>query len=158
MKQNKESGFTHLDSNGEVKMVDVGGKPIQRREARASGIIILDSNTIKLIVGNNIEKGSVLTIAKVAGIMAAKRCSESIPLCHPLIINVADISFTIVDNGIIAESFISCDGNTGAEMEALSAVNGSLLTIYDMCKAVDKQMVITNVTLISKEKKSIKSK
>ncbi len=158
MKQNKESCFTHLDSKGEVKMVDVGGKPIQRREARASGKITLDNNTIKLIAGNNIEKGSVLTIAKVAGIMAAKRCSESIPLCHPLIINVADISFTIVDNGIIVESFISCDGNTGAEMEALSAVNGSLLTIYDMCKAVDKQMVITNVRLISKEKKSIKSK
>jgi len=136
-------------------MVDVGGKPVQRREAGASGKILLEKHTIELITGNNIEKGSVLTIAKVAGIMAAKRCSESIPLCHPLIINVADISFTIYDDGIRAESFISCDGNTGAEMEALSAVNGALLTIYDMCKAVDKKMVITDVRLLFKEKKNI---
>ncbi len=155
MKKIKNSCFTHLDSTGQVKMVDVGGKPIQRREARASGKIILERDTIKRITGNNIEKGSVLTIAKVAGIMAAKRCSESIPLCHPLIINVADISFTIDEGSITAESFISCDGNTGAEMEALSAVNGALLTIYDMCKAVDKKMVITDVKLLSKEKKSI---
>ncbi|MHC1780402.1 MAG: cyclic pyranopterin monophosphate synthase MoaC [Bacteroidales bacterium] len=155
MKKIKNSGFTHLDSKGEVKMVDVGGKPIQRREARACGKIVLERDTIKLITGYKIEKGSVLTIAKVAGIMAAKRCSESIPLCHPLIINVADISFSIDEDSITAESFISCDGNTGAEMEALSAVNGALLTIYDMCKAVDKNMVITDVRLLSKEKKSI---
>lgn len=155
MKKINNSGFTHLDSKGEVKMVDVGGKSVQRREARACGKIVLERDTIKLITGNKIEKGSVLTIAKVAGIMAAKRCSESIPLCHPLIINVADISFSIDEGSITAESFISCDGNTGAEMEALSAVNGSLLTIYDMCKAVDKNMVITDVRLLSKEKKSI---
>ncbi|GAB1474292.1 cyclic pyranopterin monophosphate synthase MoaC [Bacteroidota bacterium] len=155
MKKINNSGFTHLDSTGQVKMVDVGGKPVQRREARASGKIILERDTIKLIAGNRIEKGSVLTIAKVAGIMAAKRCSESIPLCHPLIINVADITFTLNEDNITAESFISCDGNTGAEMEALSAVSNSLLTIYDMCKAVDKKMVITDIRLLSKEKKNI---
>lgn len=155
MKKINNSGFTHLDSAGQVKMVDVGGKPVQRREARASGKIILEIDTIKLIAGNRIEKGSVLTIAKVAGIMAAKRCSESIPLCHPLIINVADITFTLNEDNITAESFISCDGNTGAEMEALSAVSNSLLTIYDMCKAVDKKMVITDIRLLSKEKKNI---
>jgi len=155
MKKINNSGFTHLDSTGQVKMVDVGGKPVQRREARASGKIILERDTIKLIAGNRIEKGSVLTIAKVAGIMAAKRCSESIPLCHPLIINVAEITFTLNEDNITAESFISCDGNTGAEMEALSAVSNSLLTIYDMCKAVDKKMVITDIRLLSKEKKNI---
>lgn len=155
MKKINNSGFTHLDSTGQVKMVDVGGKPVQRREARASGKIILERDTIKLIAGNRIEKGSVLTIAKVAGIMAAKRCSESIPLCHPLIINVADITFTLNEDNITAESFISCNGNTGAEMEALSAVSNSLLTIYDMCKAVDKKMVITDIRLLSKEKKNI---
>lgn len=155
MKKINNSGLTHLDSTGQVKMVDVGGKPVQRREARASGKIILERDTIKLIAGNRIEKGSVLTIAKVAGIMAAKRCSESIPLCHPLIINVADITFTLNEDNITAESFISCDGNTGAEMEALSAVSNSLLTIYDMCKAVDKKMVITDIRLLSKEKKNI---
>ncbi len=155
MKKINNSGFTHLDSTGQVKMVDVGGKPVQRREARASGKIILERDTIKLIAGNRIEKGSVLTIAKVAGIMAAKRCSESIPLCHPLIINVADITFTLNEENITAESFISCNGNTGAEMEALSAVSNSLLTIYDMCKAVDKKMVITDIRLLSKEKKNI---
>ena len=155
MKKINNSGFTHLDSTGQVKMVDVGGKPVQRREARASGKIILERDTIKLIAGNRIEKGSVLTIAKVAGIMAAKRCSESIPLCHPPIINVADITFTLNEENITAESFISCNGNTGAEMEALSAVSNSLLTIYDMCKAVDKKMVITDIRLLSKEKKNI---
>jgi cyclic pyranopterin monophosphate synthase len=152
MKKINDSGLTHLDSDGEVKMVDVGGKPMQRREARATGKILLESGTLKLIAANSIEKGSVLTIAKIAGIMAAKRCSEMIPLCHPLTINVADLSFSTDNKGITATSFISCDGNTGAEMEALSAVTTALLTIYDMCKAVDKKMVLTDIKLLSKVK------
>ncbi len=152
MKKIEDSGLTHLAPDGEVKMVDVGGKPMQRREARATGKILLESGTLKLIAANSIEKGSVLTIAKIAGIMAAKRCSDMIPLCHPLTINVADLSFSTDNKGITVTSFISCDGNTGAEMEALSAVTTALLTIYDMCKAVDKNMVLTDIKLLSKVK------
>ena len=152
MKKIEDSGLTHLAPDGEVKMVDVGGKPMQRREARATGKILLESGTLKLIAANSIEKGSVLTIAKIAGIMAAKRCSDMIPLCHPLTINVADLSFSTDNKGITVTSFISCDGNTGAEMEALSAVTTALLTIYDMCKAVDKKMVLTDIKLLSKVK------
>ena len=136
-------------------MVDVGQKAITARSASASGHISLSENTIELILENRIKKGSVLTVAKIAGIMAAKKTSDIIPLCHPLLLNVADVNLTIEENGVKAVSYVSCNGNTGVEMEALNAVSSSLLTIYDMCKAVDKEMVISGIKLLSKEKKEI---
>lgn len=147
--------LTHLDNDGNANMVDVGQKAITARSASASGHISLSENTIELILENRIKKGSVLTVAKIAGIMAAKKTSDIIPLCHPLLLNVADVNLTIEENGIKAVSYVSCNGNTGVEMEALNAVSSSLLTIYDMCKAVDKEMVISGIKLLSKEKKEI---
>lgn len=147
--------LTHLDNDGNANMVDVGQKAITARSASASGHISLSENTIELILENRIKKGSVLTVAKIAGIMAAKKTSDIIPLCHPLLLNVADVNLTIEENGIKAVSYVSCNGNTGVEMEALNAVSSSLLTIYDMCKAVDKEMEISGIKLLSKEKKEI---
>ncbi|MEA4868127.1 MAG: cyclic pyranopterin monophosphate synthase MoaC [Bacteroidia bacterium] len=147
--------LTHLDNDGNANMVDVGQKAITARSASASGHISLSENTIELILENRIKKGSVLTVAKIAGIMAAKKTSDIIPLCHPLLLNVADVNLTIEENGVKAVSYVSCNGNTGVEMEALNAVSSSLLTIYDMCKAVDKEMVISGIKLLSKEKKEI---
>lgn len=147
--------LTHLDNDGNANMVDVGQKAITARSASASGHISLSENTIELILENRIKKGSVLTVAKIAGIMAAKKTSDIIPLCHPLLLNVADVNLTIEENGVKAVSYVSCNGNTGVEMEALNAVSSSLLTIYDMCKAVDKEMEISGIKLLSKEKKEI---
>jgi cyclic pyranopterin phosphate synthase len=147
--------LTHLDNDGNANMVDVGQKAITARIASASGHISLSKNTIELILENRIKKGSVLTVAKIAGIMAAKKTSDIIPLCHPLLLNVADVNLTIEENGVKVVSHVSCNGNTGVEMEALNAVSTSLLTIYDMCKAVDKEMVISGIKLLSKEKKEI---
>ena len=147
--------LTHLDNDGNANMVDVGQKAITARSASASGHISLSENTIELILENRIKKGSVLTVAKIAGIMAAKKTSDIIPLCHPLLLNVADVNLTIEENGVKAVSYVSCNGNTGVEMEALNAVSSSLLTIYDMCKAVDKEMVISGIKLLSKDKKEI---
>ena len=152
MNKSNKSNFTHLDNKGEVKMVDVGEKPLSQRKAVAKGRISLTSTTIEEIKNDKIKKGSVLTVAKVAGIMAAKRTSETIPLCHPLNLNVADVELIFLQDGIEATGYVSCNGNTGVEMEALCAVSASLLTIYDMCKAVDKSMVISDIRLISKEK------
>lgn len=147
--------LTHLNEKGEVNMVDVGNKGISARMASASGFISLEAETISLILENKIKKGSVLSIAKIAGVMAAKKTSELIPLCHPLLLDYIDVEMTTEDNGIKAVSTVSCKGNTGVEMEALNAVSASLLTIYDMCKAVDKKMVISNIQLLSKEKKEL---
>ena len=152
MERLKTNNFTHLDNNGEVKMIDVGGKPISKRRATAKGRISLTPSTIEQIKADKIKKGSVLTIAKIAGILAAKRTSETIPLCHPLNLNVADVELNFLADGVEATGIVSCNGNTGVEMEALCAVSASLLTIYDMCKAVDKSMVISDIRLISKEK------
>lgn len=147
--------LTHLDNDGNANMVDVGQKAITARSASASGHISLSKKTIDLILENRIKKGSVLTVAKIAGIMAAKKTSDIIPLCHPLLLNVADVNLTIEESGVKAVSYVSCNGNTGVEMEALNAVSSSLLTIYDMCKAVDKEMEISGIKLLSKEKKEI---
>jgi cyclic pyranopterin phosphate synthase len=144
--------LTHTDSKGDAVMVDVGKKHIQTRIATASGDIILSKETTALILSDEIKKGSVLTISKIAAIMAAKKTSDIIPLCHPLILNVVNIELTVTETGINARSYVSCNGVTGVEMEALSAVSVALLTIYDMCKAVDKNMSISNIKLISKEK------
>ncbi|MDO9680081.1 MAG: cyclic pyranopterin monophosphate synthase MoaC [Bacteroidales bacterium] len=152
---NKGPALSHLSKDGNVNMVDVSGKPLSSRTARATGWISLNGETLRLIEENGIKKGSVLTTAQIAGIMAAKRTWDVIPLCHSLILNKADVNLTIETIGIKAESYISCIGNTGVEMEALHAVSVALLTVYDMCKAVDKNMVISEIRLEEKTKETI---
>lgn len=150
------SSFSHINKDGKAIMVDVGNKAVQQRTATASGFINLEPGTISLIKENQIKKGDVLTVAEVAGIQAAKQTSALIPLCHPLQITKADVNTEIVDEvsnqGVRVKARVKCNGQTGVEMEALTAVSTALLTIYDMCKAVDKQMTITNIRLLEKEK------
>ena len=134
-------------------MVDVGGKPMQQRTAVARGFISLGSETLQLIRDNQLKKGDVLTVAEIAGIQAAKRTSDLIPLCHPLQITKAEVKTNIQGNGVEVTATVKCNGQTGVEMEALTAASTALLTIYDMCKAVDKEMIIGNILLMGKTKK-----
>ena len=147
------SEFSHTDEKGKAKMVNVGHKPDQNRIAIASGEILLQNKTISLIRSNELKKGDVLAVARIAGITGAKRTGELIPLCHPLQIHGIDVEFTIDRDRIGVEARVETTGKTGVEMEALTAVNISLLTIYDMCKAVDKEMIIQNIRLKEKTKK-----
>ncbi|HUS57145.1 MAG TPA: cyclic pyranopterin monophosphate synthase MoaC [Planctomycetota bacterium] len=144
--------LSHTDDEGRARMVDVGLKPDQRRRARAAGMIALSADAIALVRQNQIKKGDVLTVAQIAGIQAAKRTAELIPLCHPLLLNRIDVRLSVADDRITAESEVRCIGQTGAEMEALTAVSVALLTVYDMCKAVDKHMKIGEIVLVEKEK------
>jgi len=147
--------LTHTDSGGNARMVDVGDKTIQLRVARASGHIHLTRETLNLISQNLLKKGDVLTVAEIAGIQAAKRTSELIPLCHNIALNKVLVKANIDDSGVLISSEVSCTGVTGVEMEALTAVSVGLLTIYDMCKAVDKTMVIGEIRLLEKTKTNI---
>ncbi len=147
--------FSHLNNEGKANMVDVGGKPEQQRMAKASGFIRLQPETIQLIKENLIKKGDVLTVAEIAGIQAAKETSRLIPLCHPLMLTKVEVKSTVKDDSILMESLVKCTGQTGVEMEALTAVSVALLTIYDMCKAVDKQMLMSEIKLDLKEKKNL---
>lgn len=147
--------FSHLDKNGKAQMVDIGDKKIQQRLARAQGIIKLSTATINLIRENQIKKGDVLSVAKIAGIQAAKQTAALIPLCHPLIIDSIDLIFDYTNDGVKVESIVKSTGKTGVEMEALTAVNIALLTIYDMCKAVDKNMRFEQIKLIEKVKTDV---
>ena len=149
------SQLSHINKEGKANMVDVGNKPDQVRIAKASGKILLQPETLKLIKENLIKKGDVLTIAEIAGIQAAKETARLIPLCHTLMLNKVEVKSTIENKGILVESLVKCTGKTGVEMEALTAVNIALLTIYDMCKAVDKKMTLTNIKLESKEKQNL---
>jgi cyclic pyranopterin monophosphate synthase len=149
------SKLSHVDNEGRANMVDVSGKAVQSRTAKAEGFIELQPGTMKLILENKMKKGNVLSIAQVAGIQAAKKTSELIPLCHPLQITKIDVKFEIIEDGIRAESFARCIGQTGIEMEALTAVTGALLTIYDMCKAVDTEMTLYGISLMEKTKSDI---
>jgi cyclic pyranopterin monophosphate synthase len=144
--------LTHISDKGKVNMVDVGSKPDQVRTATAEGFIRLASATVQLIRESQIKKGDVLTIAEIAGIQAGKKTSELIPLCHPLPITKIDVEAELTSTGVKISSLAKCTGKTGIEMEALTAVSVALLTIYDMCKAVDKNMEITQVKLIGKKK------
>jgi cyclic pyranopterin phosphate synthase len=148
--------FNHIDDEGKARMVDVGDKKVQKRTARAEGFIKLQPSTIQLIRHNEIRKGSVITVSEIAGIQGAKRTSELIPLCHPLQLNHVSVRGEITNEGILIKSHAEYTGKTGVEMEALTAVNVALLTVYDMCKAVDKTMVIKNIRLIEKTKEDIK--
>ena len=147
--------LSHIDKKGKANMVDVGHKLEQLRIAKASGFIKLSKEAIQLIKENNISKGDVLTVAEIAGIQAAKRTSDLIPLCHPLQITKIDVKATLEKNGVKIISEVKCIGQTGIEMEALTAVSVALLTIYDMCKAVDKKMVIEQISLLEKTKTNI---
>lgn len=146
------SEFSHIDKNGKATMVDVGEKPVQKRKAEARGFIQLTTETIQKIRDNEMKKGDVLTVAQIAGIQASKSTPMLIPLCHTLLLSKVHVSFDIHENGIEASCTTVCSGQTGVEMEALTGVSIALLTIYDMCKAVDKNMQISNIRLISKTK------
>ena len=147
--------LTHVSETGKANMVDVGHKPIQIRTARATSHITLNPETIELIRENKIKKGDVLTIAEIAGIQGGKRTSELIPLCHPLQITKIEVTAQPDKTGVRVESLARCTGQTGIEMEALTAVSVALLTIYDMCKAVDKTMIIDEIKLIEKKKSDL---
>ena len=147
--------LSHVDNEGRANMVDIGGKKIQFRSARAEGFIHLQPETIELIKENKLKKGDVLTVAEIAGIQAGKKTSELIPLCHPLQITKLDVKAELKENGVQVSSSAKCVGQTGIEMEALTAVSAALLTIYDMCKAVDKQMIIGEIKLIEKIKSDL---
>ena len=147
--------LTHTDSGGNARMVDVGDKVVQLRIAKASGHIQLSKDTLQLISQNLLKKGDVLTVAEIAGIQAAKRTSELIPLCHNIVLNKVLVKATLNETGVTIESEVRCTGITGVEMEALTAVSVGLLTIYDMCKAVDKTMVIGEIQLLEKTKTNI---
>ncbi|ROL61456.1 cyclic pyranopterin monophosphate synthase MoaC [Bacteroidetes/Chlorobi group bacterium ChocPot_Mid] len=144
--------MTHTDKSGKLKMVDVSGKEKNLRTAKAQAVILMKSETLKAIIENNIKKGDVLTAAKIAGIQAAKRTYELIPLCHNIFIDHIDIQFIpdINNNSIKIFSLAKTYDKTGIEMEALTSVSLSALTVYDMCKAIDKTMTITNIKLLSK--------
>lgn len=144
--------LSHINEEGKAKMVDVGNKPTQSRTAIAEGFIQLQKNTLNLIQDNQIKKGDVLTVAEIAGIQAAKETSRLIPLCHPLMLTKVAVETEIRETGIYVKSLAKCQGQTGVEMEALTAVNVALLTIYDMCKAVDKEMKMSGIRLIEKLK------
>lgn len=144
--------LSHVNEDGKVNMVDVSNKNEQIREAWAEGFISLHPSTIKLIKEYKMKKGEVLTIAEIAGIQAGKKTSELIPLCHPLQITKIDVKTSLKKNGVAVSSYAKCIGQTGIEMETLTATSVALLTIYDMCKAVDKEMKIGEIKLIEKKK------
>lgn len=144
------SKLTHLDEHGNSRMVDVGGKAETRRTAVATGRIAMSADALAAIRGGHVPKGDVFAAARIAGIMAAKRTGDLIPLCHPLSLDAVSVEFTLEDGGIRATASASLSGKTGVEMEALTATSVALLTIYDMAKSIDKGMVIENVRLMSK--------
>ncbi len=147
------SKLTHTDENGKATMVDVGDKENQLRIAKAEGHITLSKETLKLIADNMMKKGDVLTVAQIAGISAAKQTSSLIPLCHNIILESIKVVPVPDFTGVSVTSEVRCTGKTGVEMEALTAVSVALLTVYDMCKAVDKNMVIDKIVLTEKTKK-----
>lgn len=146
------SGFTHFDEHGNAYMVDVSDKDITRRTATAQGTICVSREVMDAVIGRSIRKGDVYTVAQVAGIMGTKRTSELIPMCHPVSLTNAKITFETDEENCTITVFCTAvtDGKTGVEMEALTGVSAALLTIYDMCKAVDKRMMIRDVHLVEK--------
>jgi cyclic pyranopterin phosphate synthase len=146
------SKFSHLDASGRAKMVDVGAKPDSLRLAVAAGRLNCARDTVKQLKAHALPKGDVLTVAKIAGIQAAKSTSTLIPLCHPLALTAVDIEFSVKSDGIVIRATVRTTGKTGVEMEALTAVSVTALTIYDMCKAVDKTMSIGEIRVVEKRK------
>jgi len=145
------SRLTHFDARGASRMVDVGGKPVTRRQARAQGILTMSPQSLRAVREGAVGKGDVFEVARLAGLMAAKRTSELIPLCHVLPLDSVALDFEILDEQRVrVEAVVGAHARTGAEMEALAAVTIALLTIYDMCKAIDKGMVLGPIELIEK--------
>ena len=144
--------LSHMDSQGNAKMVDVGDKPLSQRVAIARGAVRVAPNTLQLITKGGHRKGDVLSVARIAGIQAAKNCSQLIPLCHQLMLSKVDVNFELDSELSLVEIVAECKvkGQTGVEMEALTAVSVAALTIYDMCKAVDKDMMIEGICLMQK--------
>ncbi len=142
--------LTHLDADGAAHMVDVGDKAVTRREAVATGTITMSAAALTAIRDGAVKKGDVLAVARVAGIMAAKRTSDLIPLCHPLPITRVSVDLALESEGISATATVATDGKTGVEMEALTAVSAALLTVYDMAKAIDKAMILHDIQVIAK--------
>lgn len=142
--------LTHFNENGRAHMVNVGGKDDTKRIATAVGSIKMNKETINIIKNGLIKKGDVLSVAQIGGIMGAKKTSDLIPMCHNIFLTGADIKFNVLDTEIEIEATVSTYGKTGVEMEALTAVSVTALTIYDMCKAVDKDMIIGEIKLIKK--------
>ena len=145
-----DAGFTHLDETGAAHMVDVGEKEATRRRAVARCIVNMEEATASAIADGNTKKGDVLAVARIAGIQAAKRTSDIIPLCHPLLISKVSVDLSVGVSSVEIESVVETTGPTGVEMEALHACTAAALTIYDMCKALDRAMVISEVMLIEK--------
>jgi cyclic pyranopterin phosphate synthase len=147
-----EKGFSHMDESGNIRMVNISQKRVTKRYARARCIVRMKRDTLRAISCGEMEKGDVFTTAKIAGIQAAKKVDELIPLCHPLPINHIEIAFkSEIDRGILeVTSTVKVDGKTGAEMEALQAVAQAALTVYDMCKAVDRGITISDIALLEK--------
>ena len=142
--------LTHTDESGRAHMVYTGEKPVQRRTATASGRIDLMPETLKLVADNMMKKGDVITVAEIAGINAAKQCGTLIPLCHNITLDQVRVKLDPDDKGIAASATVRCTGRTGVEMEALTAVSVALLTVYDMCKAVERGIRITDLRLLRK--------
>lgn len=142
--------FTHFNEQGLARMVDISDKVETFRVAKATAFIIMNVNTLNAVKNGTLNKGNVLAVAQVAGIMAAKNTCNTIPMCHPIAITSADIGFEYKENGILITSEVKCKSETGVEMEALNAVSVAALTIYDMCKALQKDMEITNIHLLEK--------
>lgn len=150
METKLKKGLTHVDSQGRSRMVDVSEKDQTRRLARAEAFVEMSPSTLRLLRGNKLPKGNPLETVRIAGIQAAKKTSDLIPLCHPLPLTHVDVSITIVKGGVRVESTASTKAETGVEMEALTAAAVAALTLYDMCKAVEKGITIGNVRLLEK--------
>ena len=142
--------FSHIDKKGDARMVDVSEKEITKRTAVAQGFVSINPDVIKKIIDKEMPKGDVLSVAKIAGIQAAKKTGEMIPMCHPLGLDHIDLEFEIIENGIKIKSVATVSARTGVEMEALTAVSVAALTIYDMCKSADKTMTIGEICLLEK--------
>ena len=144
--------FTHFNEQGKAKMVDVGDKPASHRTAVAAACVRVNQETFRLIQSGGMKKGDVLTVAQIAGVMGAKKTSELIPMCHPVFVQGIDLTFHLNEENCSVEiqASVKCDGKTGVEMEALTAVSVAALTVYDMCKAVQKDIEITNIRLLKK--------
>ena len=144
--------FTHFNDQGRAKMVDVGEKPVTWRTAVAAGRVLVSDHTFDLIKSGGMKKGDVLTVAQIAGVMGAKRTPDIIPMCHPILMDGINLELSLDEErkSVEIRATVSCDGRTGVEMEALTAVSTAALTVYDMCKAVQKDMVITDIRLVSK--------
>ena len=145
-----DAGFTHLDESGAAHMVDVGDKDATRRRAVARCVVAMEATTAAAIADGDVRKGDVLAVARVAGIQAAKRTADIIPLCHPLLLSKVAVDLTVEESSVVIEAVVETTGPTGVEMEALHACTAAALTIYDMCKALDRAMVISDVMLIEK--------